>query len=269
MAEAAQEYCELKELFKETDNEIKLPLHLWGEQGANYYSNEPVAILEKMAEDKHDDQGLNYFINILQTPWQWNYFGTVVPAMSGVSLCFFAAQSLNADYKSYLYDKTYVKNPKAEAGQAWDAKFTAFDGFCPAVWSAKVPVTDPNTLETTLQEQAMNDNILAYNMWQYDGTKPKEMELKRLKFSFAGNQGYKVVQIFTTGKSVFLAAQANSEVICALKTKEGILLANWADTKYEGNRRKWGSLKGKLSQFEDMFKALAENTFLTIDGDGF
>jgi len=42
-----------------------------------------------------------------------------------------------------------------------------------------------------------------------------------------------------------------------------------ADAKYEGKRRKYGSLNGKLSQFESMFKELAEREFLTIDGDGF
>jgi len=272
MAEAAENYVELKDMFKDSD--VQLKDDVWNNQLANYYGSDPSSILEKIKEDlaATGKEGLHWLIDKNSTPYPHYYFSQVVPKMTGVSTCFMAAQSLNSNYGVYLCDPSYQKNPKAEKDGEFKAEFTNWGGFAPCQWKAQVKKIDEETLEETLVMEDQNDNMLFYMMWVYEKSKPDTLDkLKKLKFSLAGNQ-YKVIKIDTTGKSdCLVSAQGNGECLCAVKTKEGILVVNWADTQYKGaGRRKWGSLKGKNGQFYMLVKALFEEfELLTIDGDGY
>jgi len=272
MAEAAENYVELKDMFKDSD--VELPGDMWTEQCANYYGNSPGNILEKIQGDlaAKGQAGLHYLIDKSKTPYEHYYFSGVVPKMTGVSLCFMAAQSLNSDYGCYLFDTTYKKNPKSEKDGEFKAEFTSWFGFAPCQWKAEMTKIDEETLEESKVMEDQNDNMLFWHMWQYQKAKPETLTtLKKMKFSLAGNQ-YKVIKVDTTGASdCIVSAQGNGECLCAAKTKEGILVMNWASSQYKGEgRRKWGSLKGKNVQFYQAVKELfQEYELLTIDGDGY
>jgi len=253
---------------------IELEAPIWTDQLTDYYGNTPDAILGKIREDLEatGKEGMHWLIDKNSTPYPHYFFSQVVPQMTGVSTCFMAAQSLNSNYGVYLCDVNYQKNPRATKEGDWKAEFTNWQGFAPCQWKAEVNKIDEETLEESKVMENQNDNMLFWTMWQYEKTKPETLDnLKKLKFSLAGNQ-YKVIKVDTTGKSdCLVSAQGNNECVCAIKTKEGILVVNWADLQYKGDgRRKWGSLKGKNGQFlqfvTDLFK---EYELLTIDGDGY
>jgi len=272
MADAADqevEYEELKNMFKECD--VELSEDVWNAQLANYYGNSPGDILTKISGDLTDagQSGLGWLIDANKTPYPHYYFSQVVPQVTGVSLMFMGA---NSNYGVYLYDKQYKMNPKSMEGGEWKAKFQAWSGFCPQTWTAQVTKINEETLDETKTMEAQNDNMLFWSMFNYAKAKPDTLNaLKKLKFSLAGNQ-YKVIKVDTTGDAdCMVAAEGNGECLCACRTKEGILVVNWASNTYKGEgRRKWGSLKGKNSHFFSMVKDLfQEHELLTIDGDGY
>jgi len=255
------------------DDDKELPETVWGAQAANYYSKNPGKILGKIQEDM-GGYGLAYLIDRNKTYWQHHFFSVVVPAMTGVSLCFMAEASLgvNGNYGIYLWDTNYKLNPKAVKDGEWKAQITNFGGFTSHQWKCMDRKINEETLEESLELTDMNDNMLFYVMHQYHKDNAESLrKLKTLKFSLAGNR-YKVVKVDTSGVAdCAVTAEGNGECLCAVRTKDGILVANWAAATYKGEgRRKWGSLKGKNPQFFSMIKDLAEEfDLLTIDGDGF
>jgi len=272
-AAAEIEQWELKEMTKDDDKEI--PESVWGAQAAQYYGTTPGQILTKIQEDLQlqGKNSLGWLIDGNQTPWQHYFFSTVVPRMTGVSLCFMAEQSLQSNYGIYLWDTNYKLNPKAVKGGEWKAEgLDNFQGFTGHQWKCEEKKFNEETLEESMELTDQNDNMLFYVMHQYHKDKEDSLsKLKKLKFSLAGNR-YKVIKVDTSGVAdCLVTAEGNGECLCAVRTKDGILVANWADTTYKGEgRRKWGSLKGKNSQFLGMVIDLAqEYELLTIDGDGF
>jgi hypothetical protein len=273
MAEAAEiEQWDLKDMTKDDDKE--LPESIWSNQLAAYYGNTPGAILTKFQEDAKENQNsLAWLIDVKTSPYQHYFFSTVVPAMTGVSLCFMAEPSLQSNYGIYLHDASYKLNPKAAQDGEWKAKgLEKFYGFKSHQWQCEKTVINEETLEETPTMTVMNENLLFWTMHQYHKDKPDTLTaLKKLKFPLAGNQ-YKVVKVDTSGAAdCAVSAAGNGECLCAVRTKDGILVANWADNTYKGaGRRKWGSLKGKNSQFFMMIMDLAQEfELLTIDGDGY
>jgi len=269
MAEAAKiEYVELKEM---TKDDVELPLTVWGAEAAQYYGNTPAAILSKIQEDVGQSGALGWLIDRNKTPWQHHFFANVIPMMTGVSLCFMSTACLNSNYGIYMFDTNYKLNPKAAPDGEWKAQIQ-LGGFCAHQWKCEKTVVNEETLEETQQMTDMNDNMLFYVMHQYKKANADSLNaLKKLKFSLAGNQ-YKVIKVDTTGDSdCLVSAEGNGECLCAVKTAEGILVANWASTKYAGEgRRKWGSLKGKNNQFYQFCKDLHEEfEMITIAGDGY
>jgi len=255
------------------DDDKELPETVWGAQAANYYSKNCGQILAKFREDLGDEKNsLAWLIDRNATPWQHHFFSVVVPAMTGVSLCFMAEASLKSNYGIYLWDANYKLNPKAAKDGEWKAEIANFAGFTCHQWKCMDRKINEETLEESMELTGMNDNMLFYVMHQYHKDNAESLrKLKTLKFSLAGNR-YKVIKVDTSGVAdCAITAEGNGECLCAVRTKDGILVANWAAATYKGEgRRKWGSLKGKNPQFFSMVKDLAEEIeLLTIDGDGF
>jgi len=274
MADAADEEFKHVELKAMTKEDVELPESIWNAQLANYYGNNPSDILTKIKEDLEakGQAGLGWLINQQSTPYEHYFFSSVISRMTGVSLCFMAQQSLESNYGIYMFDSsTYKLNPKAAPDGEWKAQI-ALGGFTAHQWKCEKRVINEETLEETMQMTDQNDNMLFYVMHQYQKANADSLNaLKKLKFSFAGNQ-YKVIKVDTTGDSdCVVSAEGNGECLCACKTKEGILVVNWASTKYAGaGRRKWGSLKGKNVQFYQFIKDLHEEfELITIAGDGY
>jgi len=273
MAEAAEiKYVDLKEM---TKDEVEIPESVWNAQLAAYYGNTPGDILSKIQSDLANSNGatgLGWLVNVKTTPYPHYFFSTVVPRMTGVSLAFCPQASMDAQtYAVWIHDAAYKLNPKAAAGGEWKASgLENFNGFIQHQWKCEKTVIDEATLEETTAMTDMNDNMLFWAMHMYHKTKPETLTaLKKLKFSFAGNQ-YKVIKVDTMGDSdSIVSAQGNGECLCACRTATGILVANWADLSYPGEgRRKWGSLKGKNIQFFQMVKDLSnEFELLAMAGD--
>jgi len=214
---------------------------------------------------------LAWLIDRNSTPYPHYFFSTVVPAMTGVSLCFMSEPCITSNYGVYLYDTNYKLNPKAMKDGEWKAEIGNFTGFHPHQWKCMERKINEETLEESMELTPMNDNMLFYVMHQYQKDNAESLrKLKTLKFSLAGNR-YKVIKVDTSGAAdCAITAEGNGECLCAVRTKDGILVANWADTTYKGEgRRKWGSLKGKNQQFFTFITDLAEIELLTIDGDGY
>merc|ERR1719166_600657 len=137
------------------------------------------------AGDNPDHVSLAWLIDRSKTGWQHYYFSTVVPAMTGVSLCFMANPTFNSNYGVYLWDTTYKMNPKAVENGEWKAesKDKKFTGFCPHQWKCEEKKIDEETLEESMVTTDMNDNMLFYVMHQYKkGDEDSLNKLKKLKF---------------------------------------------------------------------------------------
>jgi len=273
MAEAEKEYVTLSKFFQ--DDELELKPNDWPNANgyADKWGNNPSGILAKLEEEKQEAENMQWWVSPNNTPAQWWFFSAMIPKYTGVSTCFLSFYS-NPNMDITLFDKDYVMNPKAapsDAEDAWNASFTngAFVGFKPQPWKCTVVVTNEDLSEEKKVED-QNDNLLFWNMTQFDGSDAKLREIQKMKFSFAGNKGYKIVQIKKSGKSdMALAAIANGECFACVKTVQGIFAMNWADSTYKGNREKYASLNKGWSEFLKIIALMSEWGFITIDGDGY
>lgn len=270
-ADAEHEYVTLSKFFQDEDLELKATD--WPAQGGygDVYGNNPNTIIQKFEENKQEAETLQWWVSP-QTPAQWWFFSSMIPKYTGVSTCFLSFYN-NANYDITLFDKDYKMNPKAapsDAEDAWNAKFTnAFAGFKPQPWECTVEVTNED-LTTTKKQEAQNDNLLFWHMSQFDGSDAKLREIGKMKFSFAGNKGYKIVQSKKSGKNdMALAAIANGECFACVKTVQGIFAMNWAALDYKGDRKKYASLNKGWSEFLKIVGEMNQYGFITIDGDGY
>jgi len=274
MAEAEKKYVTLSAFIQ--DEDIELAEKDWPKNGGygDVYGNNPKGVLDKLEDTKQENETLQWWVSGANTPVQWWFFSAMIPKYTGVSTCFLSFYN-NPNMDITLFDKDYVMNPKAMPSEVpnpdgWNAKFTnAFAGFKPQPWKCTVEITNED-LTTTKKEVDQNDNLLFWYMTQFDGSDAKLREISKLKFSFAGNKGYKIVQAKKSGKNdMVIGAIANSECFACIKTVQGIFAMNWADQSYKGDRHKYASFNKGWSEFLKVVGELNTLTMITIDGDGY
>jgi len=273
MAEAEKKYVTLKKFFQ--DEDLELNTTDWPDSGGygDAWGQNPNGILVQFDEKKVEGTTLQHWVTS-NTPAQWWFFSCMIPKYTGVSTCFLSFYN-NPNMDITLFDRDYVMNPKAMAGGDWNAKFSnppanpPVLGFRPQPWSCTVTVTNEDLSEST-KEETQNDNLLFWQMSQFDGSDAKLRAIQKMKFSFAGNKGYKIVQAKKSGKNdMALAAIANGECFACVKTVEGIFAMNWADQNYKGDRNKYASLNKGWSEFLQVIGEMSQYGFITIDGDGY
>jgi len=198
-----------------------------------------------------------------------------LPELTGVSFSYISANNYG-DYMSYIFDPNYPRNPNTVAQE--DVKEnpnTPFCGLKAMAWSCKKAVLNPETLEEEKKDTAINENNILYavisyktkaNLALFEKPMPHAPDAPPLKtkFDFAMNMDYSTKALDGNDYGeMYLCAEKNNEIIFFCKVQEGIIILNWATTEYKGDRKKVGSLRGKMAEAQDFINQLAEKEIIS------
>jgi len=232
-------------------------------------------------------------------------FTSVFPHVTGISMCMLNYNEQNkwtpnrGFYAQMMTPKEYYPlNFKANEEDGWHPKFynDTHTGFC-LQWpytSSKDTYDDGGNVVG--KEQVLcGDWILPQLMWHIDNGqeltrypvtdknvtadmtpekfKVDKMKLVQTKFDFAGNIGYKFgmikigKELVDGHKDIYVMAEANKEIICAGKFREGIMMFNFATkTHPKGKGRPPLMNKANSYRCQQVFADLISKGFLTTFG---
>jgi len=235
-------------------------------------------------------------------------FSSVLPHATGMSFCminymengqwgpnrgFYTSMKTMADY--------YPLNFKANADDGWKPEFynnTPLTGFeIQWPYTANKPVYDEGGDLTGTAKELCGDWVLPFHMWnagktvkQYpilaanmtqddmakgEDVKITESFMKQQKYDFAGNIKYKLTKCemssdaYDGHRDIYIMGEANKEIICAGKFREGIMIVNFATKEYPKNQGRRPQMnKANSYRVKQFFGSMIEKGYVsTFGGD--
>jgi len=231
-------------------------------------------------------------------------FTCVFPHVTGMSMCMINYNDQNkwtwnrGFYTSMCAkDQAYYPlNFKANADDGWKPEFynNTFQGFqINYPYKSHKVKYDEGGEPIGKEAELCGDWILPFYLWNIgeevtmypvktdnvNANDPTEkftvnkLKIQQSKYDFAGNMGYKVKTLnigkekVDGHKDVYFMAEANKEIICAAKFREGIMIVNFATKEYpgdQGRRPQWN--KNNAYRVQQFFARLVEKNIVTMFG---
>jgi len=206
--------------------------------------------------------------NAVEANMQYWFFKLCFTQLTGISTFFVPQDAIaNKSYAVSFCDNQLYRvnmkcyNAKKETdpnGVPTAYQGSSFLGFAPHWWTMVKTKTNEDLTETQ-EINTIKDPEFLKILGDFDG-KDANKKLPK-KFDFCFNEGYmRKGQVLTsTDGDLMFGAANNDECIYFVKGAYGILVFNWADASYKGDRRNVGSYNSVSAKLHTYVTRLVEN----------